>query len=528
MSSTGLNRRSLRIVLLLSSLFFSGSALLGASTASAQILVVAPHPDDDVITSAGVIRSARLAGTTVWVVYMTNGDSPGRDLGFQRQGEGAAAEGMLGVDNAHLAFLGYPDGSLSEMRGGTFNTSNTVGYDSPNPDVGTTTNGNATFPPYGRVSGTNGLNNAPNVRADLVHFLNARRPTDIYTTGRCDRHPDHAATYEYVIEAVQLVRNNIAPNYDPNIHQTIVWAGFNAEDDWPEPTNAATNFTEPVRVRQCMTDNGMAWSSSQRESRAVPSEMQTTNYANNLKAQAINQHQTQGGFNAMTVRNSNDGHISAFVHRDEFFFASGVPDGNPPEPPDAGPPPPVDAGPPPPVDAGPPPPVDAGPPPPVDSGTPPPPLDAGAPPPVDAGTRLDAGSADAGNSNLDAGSAPVDSGSQPVDSGSVSLDAGPDADAGASVDSGSIDAGAPPASDAGSLDAGAPPQTPSFVGTISAWPGDEGWEQDVSDLLQGDGATAGGDNDSGCSVGARGSDSSAGLALIGLGLALLRRRRQRC
>jgi MYXO-CTERM domain-containing protein len=526
MSSSGLNKRSRCAVLLLSSLLlWTGLAVIHASSASAQILVVAPHPDDDVITSAGVINRARSAGTTVWVVYMTNGDNPGRDWGFTRQSEGAAAEGMLGVDNAHLAFLGYPDGSLSELRGTAYNTSNTVGYESTNPNVGNHTNGSATFPPYGRVSGTNGLNNAPNVRADLMHFLNARRPTDIYTTGRCDRHPDHAATYEFVIEAVQLLQNSV-PGYDPLIHQTIVWAGFNAEDDWPAPTNAGTDFTEPVRVRDCMTGNGLNWSA--RESIAVPSAMQTTNYDSNLKAQAIEQHQTQGGFSVITVRSETDGHISAFVHRDEFFFASRAPDGDPPVPPDAGPPPPVDAGPPPPVDAGPPPPVDAGPPPPVDAGSPPP-LDAGSPPPVDAGARLDAGSVDAGSGNLDAGSAPVDAGSQPIDAGSTTLDAGAGVDAGALLEGGgSVDAGVGPGLEAGSADAGGTtPQGPSFVGTISAWPGDEGWEQNVSDLLKGDAGDGSGDGDPGCSVGARGSRASTGFALIGLALAFLRRRRQR-
>jgi LmbE family N-acetylglucosaminyl deacetylase len=439
MSSSRLNRRNHCALLLLSSLLLcAGLASFGASAAQAQILVVAPHPDDDVITSAGVINRARSAGTTVWVVYMTNGDSPGRDWGFRRQDEGAAAEALLGVDSAHLAFLGYPDGSLSELRGSAYNTSNTVGYDSPNPDVDDRTNGSTTFPPYGRISGTNGLNNAPNVRADLMHFLNARRPTDIYTTGRCDRHPDHAATYEFVIEAVQLLQNSV-PSYDPIIHQTIVWAGFNAEDDWPAPTNAGTDFTEPVRIRECMTGNGLNWSA--RESIPVPSSMQTTNYDDNLKADTIRQHVTQGGFTVITVRNANDGHISAFVHRDEFFFPSRAPDGDPPVPPDAGPPP-VDAGPPPPVDAGPPPPVDAGPPPAVDSGMPP--LDAG-PPPVDAGTRLDAGSADAGSSNLDAGSAPLDGGSAVVDAGSAQLDAGSvNLDAGVLLDSALADAGSSP------------------------------------------------------------------------------------
>jgi MYXO-CTERM domain-containing protein len=68
---------------------------------------------------------------------------------------------------------------------------------------------------------------------------------------------------------------------------------------------------------------------------------------------------------------------------------------------------------------------------------------------------------------------------------------------------------------------------PTFVGTISAWPGDEGWEQDVSDLLHGDG-NADDDGDAGCSaMPARGSHGPTGVVLLGLAMALLRRRRPR-
>ena len=103
MSSTRFPR--LASVLLLSAASL-GSQLALESSARADILVVAPHPDDDILTSAGVTYATRNASEAVWIVYMTNGDSPGRTTGLLRQTEGAAAEGLLGVDNAHLVFLG--------------------------------------------------------------------------------------------------------------------------------------------------------------------------------------------------------------------------------------------------------------------------------------------------------------------------------------------------------------------------------------------------------------------------------------
>src|SRR3954451_20581648 len=42
--------------------------------AHADVLVVAPHPDDDVLGAGGVIQQALAIGKSVVVVFMTNGD----------------------------------------------------------------------------------------------------------------------------------------------------------------------------------------------------------------------------------------------------------------------------------------------------------------------------------------------------------------------------------------------------------------------------------------------------------------------
>ena len=63
-----------------------------ALPARADVLVVAPHPDDDIITSAGVVLRARQAGETAWIVFMTNGDIDGEASGLARQAEAVAAQ----------------------------------------------------------------------------------------------------------------------------------------------------------------------------------------------------------------------------------------------------------------------------------------------------------------------------------------------------------------------------------------------------------------------------------------------------
>gem|GEM_PF-5887456 len=106
-------RRGLCVVMLLG--WVAGATL----TSGAGILVLFPHPDDDVLTAAGVIRNATRQGVSVKIVYVTNGDlSPEASAanGLQRQEEAVvAATNFLGLAESDLLFLGYPDAGLSNI-----------------------------------------------------------------------------------------------------------------------------------------------------------------------------------------------------------------------------------------------------------------------------------------------------------------------------------------------------------------------------------------------------------------------------
>src|SRR5690606_24617802 len=95
---------------------FALVATCGLGTAAhASILVIAPHPDDDILLAAGVIKRA-IGHEEVTVVFMTNGDVGGVAQGLLRQGEAVAAQvQQLGNDEDNLIFLGYPDGSLKTL-----------------------------------------------------------------------------------------------------------------------------------------------------------------------------------------------------------------------------------------------------------------------------------------------------------------------------------------------------------------------------------------------------------------------------
>ncbi len=94
--------------------------------ANDRILVLAPHPDDEVLGAGGIIQQAKAMGIPVKIVFFTYGDSnqwsfllyrkhlvlmPGAvvKMGLVRHDEALAASQILGLSSTDLIFLGYPD-----------------------------------------------------------------------------------------------------------------------------------------------------------------------------------------------------------------------------------------------------------------------------------------------------------------------------------------------------------------------------------------------------------------------------------
>jgi|HubBroStandDraft_1064217.scaffolds.fasta_scaffold42608_1 LmbE family N-acetylglucosaminyl deacetylase len=82
-----------------------------------QVLVIAPHPDDEVLGCGGSIAKLTAAGAQVQVSYLTSGEQgsgevPAGELGLLREREARAAVSVLGVDPDGLSFLRISDGAI--------------------------------------------------------------------------------------------------------------------------------------------------------------------------------------------------------------------------------------------------------------------------------------------------------------------------------------------------------------------------------------------------------------------------------
>jgi hypothetical protein len=75
---------------------------------SDRVLIVAPHPDDETIGGAGVIRYCIENNIPVYVVVVTNGGSGSLDL--TRYHESLNATQVLGLPSSNITFFDYTQG----------------------------------------------------------------------------------------------------------------------------------------------------------------------------------------------------------------------------------------------------------------------------------------------------------------------------------------------------------------------------------------------------------------------------------
>ena len=79
-----------------------------------KVMILVPHEDDDINLAGGVIEEYIKHGSTVYVVFSTNGDGDERfdmsKMGAIRINEAIRAHAVLGVPESNIIFLGYGDG----------------------------------------------------------------------------------------------------------------------------------------------------------------------------------------------------------------------------------------------------------------------------------------------------------------------------------------------------------------------------------------------------------------------------------
>jgi LmbE family N-acetylglucosaminyl deacetylase len=214
-----------------------------------RLLVVAPHPDDESLASAGLIQRVLAAGGHVRVVLMTSGDAfpegveaethvpdPGprdyRSYGTLRERETIAAMQSLGVDRAHVRFLGFPDGGVC-LIASHYLAANARAFVSPYT--------RRVEPPASEQMIRGVRYRGADIRRELERILIDYRPTLMTLPHPEDLHPEHCSTYIFGREALDAVRAGDRTLRPRVLHYLIHY------DAWPPDGDTPDTALQPAR-----------------------------------------------------------------------------------------------------------------------------------------------------------------------------------------------------------------------------------------------------------------------------------------
>ena len=210
--------------------------LLPAPTKGERLVIVAPHPDDEVLGCGGLIQQAVAVGADVRVIYLTNGDHnqmafklySGRfhlgakdyfKFGERRRTEAIAATELLGLQSVPRVFLGYPDWGTLRIWRDYWATNKVFTSDA------TRTNS----VPYPEAYGYRHLYRPQNVVADFCAILRDFKPARVFVTHPSDTSSDHRAAANFVrLALLQLADEGL----HPELNYYVIHFG-----DWPRPVH---------------------------------------------------------------------------------------------------------------------------------------------------------------------------------------------------------------------------------------------------------------------------------------------------
>jgi LmbE family N-acetylglucosaminyl deacetylase len=192
-----------------------------------DVLIIAPHPDDEVLLAAGVLDRALREGRRAAVIVVTNGDFTCERSGPRREAETVAALQSLGLAEDDIHFLGYPDGFLAALGPHPLPPIPRLDADGSCRMVGTTsaTRGAHRRDEHSARVGSPAPFSADALSEDLAALLARLRPHDVYLPHPIDEHPDHSATYAFFRRALEKLKSVPATVHRGVVHAGPCWPG---------------------------------------------------------------------------------------------------------------------------------------------------------------------------------------------------------------------------------------------------------------------------------------------------------------
>lgn len=196
----------------------AGNSFFDKNYFGTRVLVLAPHPDDEINVAGNMILTLAVAKAEIFVAYSTNGDfEVSADVRAQ---ESVEALKILGVPRENIIFLGYGDAhKLSDTQ-----TQSPAGHFE--------TYAPKNFVDYAKKTfGRHNSYTRKNFKHDLKNLLLELRANIIFCVD-FDNHPDHRAlsvAFEEIIGEILSERSD----YHPEIYKKFAYAtAFTAAADF--------------------------------------------------------------------------------------------------------------------------------------------------------------------------------------------------------------------------------------------------------------------------------------------------------
>ncbi len=262
-----------------------------------RLLVVAPHPDDEVLGAGGLIQRVRDLGGRVSVANLTSGDGyvdgveletakpkplprDFVDYGELRIREAVRAMGTIAIPPKRLAFLGFPDSGLAALL--------SRHWSSKNPYVSPYTGDDR--PPYPQSLNPRARYSGVALEREISLLVASLDPDWIAVTAPWDVHPDHCAAFTFVLRALGRLAAT-----DPGIAHVKILAYTVHRPDWPVAPEG-----HPLRPPPHVDPGAGAWRALELSSEELEG-----------KGRAIEQYASQMDIMAVVFR--------AFVRSNEMF-----------------------------------------------------------------------------------------------------------------------------------------------------------------------------------------------------------------
>lgn len=254
-----------------------------------EILIIAPHQDDEVLATGGLIQKCIKLGDTVTLLFATNGDYQGSHIAQKRFYESTEALKLLGVAEDAIFYLGYGDTGmryshsfLRKILFENFNTPLSTSFSSMtyHPAGGKTV--------HAMRTGRETLLTQSAFLTDVEWFIREHNPDIIIVPFFYDMHGDHAAL-------IRLLQKVDIFNQIPICLMYIIHGGNDTL--WP-PRDAKTFSCPPIISSE-------TW----KEKISIP----LTDVERHKKYKALLTFTTQ-------LAEDSDNFLVSFVKQEEIFF----------------------------------------------------------------------------------------------------------------------------------------------------------------------------------------------------------------